>query len=79
MCRRETGGTGILGVGGEECVLTELNQLLKRTWGGRVVDLVGDPSVWDGLWTLDIEDPSVRSRGRQISLMFNNKQILYSA
>ena len=35
MCRRETGGTGILG--GEECVLTELNQLL--TGEGRVVDL----------------------------------------
>ena len=25
MCRWETGGTGILGVRGEECVLTELN------------------------------------------------------
>ena len=29
MCRRETGGTGILGVRGEEYVLTELNQLLE--------------------------------------------------
>ena len=34
MCRRETGGTGILGVGGGGvCVLTELNQLLTSTGG----------------------------------------------
>ena len=39
MCRREIGGTGILGVGGEEYVLTELNQLLTGTGGGRMVDL----------------------------------------
>ena len=32
-------GLGILGAGGEECVLTELNQLLTSTGGGRVVDL----------------------------------------
>ena len=40
VCRRETGGTGILGVGGRGvCVLTELNQLLTSTGGERVVDL----------------------------------------
>ena len=37
MYRRESGGTGILGVGGKECVLTELKQLVTST--GRVVDL----------------------------------------
>ena len=31
--------TGILGVGREECALTELNQLLTSTGGGRVVDI----------------------------------------
>ena len=36
-----------------------------------MVDLgdIGDPSVWCGLWTLDIEDHSVCSIGRQMSLM----------
>ena len=29
----------ILGVGGEECVLTELNQLFNKHSGRRVVDL----------------------------------------
>ena len=39
---RSAGGnceTRILGVGGEECVLTELNQLLTGHRGRRVVDL----------------------------------------
>ena len=47
--------TGILGTRGEECVLTKLNQLLTSTWGSSLTWDVGDPSVWVGLWTLDIE------------------------
>ena len=31
--REENGGTGILGAWGEECVLTELNQLVISTVG----------------------------------------------
>ena len=53
-------------------MLIELNQLLTSTGGGRVVDLRCRRSLslgWDGMLTLDVEDPSVCSRGRQISLM----------
>ena len=59
-------------------MLTELNQLLTESVvnkhrGRWVVDLgyIGDPSIWCGLWTLDIEDPSVCSIGRQMSPMIN--------
>ena len=50
---------GILGARTEECVLTELNQLLTSTGGGWLTWDTGDPSVWVGLWTLEI-DLSVR-------------------
>ena len=52
MCRRETGGSGILGVGGEECVLTELNRLSTSTGRGRVVDLGCRTSLSLG-WVVD--------------------------
>ena len=52
--------TGILGLRGEECELPELNQLLSSTRGGWLTWDIEDPSVWVGLWTLDIEDLSVR-------------------
>ena len=42
----------------EECVFTELNQLLTSTGeGGWMTWDVGDPSVSGGMLTLDIEDP----------------------
>ena len=46
--------TGILGVGGggEECMLTELNQLLTSTGEGRVVDLGYRRSLSLG-WVVD--------------------------
>ena len=58
-------------------MLTKLNQLLTSGVRGREgVDLgcrrslsLGWVDPWVGLWTLDTEDSSVRSRGRQISLM----------
>ena len=53
--------TGTLGMRGDECLLTtELNQLLTSTRGGWLTWDTGDPSVWVGLWTLDIECLSVR-------------------
>ena len=58
MSRWETGGTvdwdpwNEGGGGGEECVLTELNQLLTSTGGGRVVDLGCKRSLSLG-WVVD--------------------------
>ena len=56
MCRWETGGTGILGVGGEECVLTELNQLTST---GRVVDFVGCRRSLSLGWVVDFGSPNI--------------------